>query len=92
MAVNNHNPSCAYLMGMAERELAAFMSVVRDLYSPEQARIAGEDWIDEFESMDGLPGFASREWRLITIAAAARLASRLLDSGHQSTSMQEKIS
>ena len=69
-------------MNMAERELAAFMSAVTDLYGPEQARIAAEDWVEEFESMDTLPGFIPREWRLITVAAASRLTSRVLKVRH----------
>jgi len=48
-------------MNMAERELAAFMSAVTDLYGPEQARIAAEDWVEQFESMDTLPGLTPRE-------------------------------
>lgn len=83
MPVNSHNPSCTCLASMAERELAAFVSAVAELYAPEQARVAAEHWIAEFQSMDGLPGSTSGEWRLITIAAAARLASRLIDLGHQ---------
>jgi hypothetical protein len=76
----------------AERELGAFMSAVTELYGSEQARISAEDWIEEFESRDGLPGLTIREWRLITIAAAARLADRLIEVGHQATSMEEKVS
>lgn len=75
--MENHDRCLPSLMSMAERELGSFMSVVTELYGAEQARISAEDWIDEFESMDALPGFTAREWRLITIAAATRLVSRL---------------
>lgn len=77
MTTSNHHPSFDCLMSMAERELGAFMSVVTDLYGSEQARVSARDWIEEFESMNALPGLTARAWRLITIAAAARLASRL---------------
>ena len=79
MDVNNHNPNCASLMAMAGREFVAFMNAVTELYGP-QARISAEDWLDELESVGELPGFTRREWRLITIAAAARLASMVNDS------------
>jgi hypothetical protein len=74
---NNHNPTCAGLMAMAERELGAFISAVAELYGSEQANLAAEDWLDELESMDTLPGSKDREWRLTTIAASARLAGRM---------------
>lgn len=64
------------LMTMAERELGAFISVVTELFGSEQARVAAEDWLDELVLMETLPGSTSRDWRLITIAASARLANR----------------
>ncbi len=36
-----------------------------------------EDWVDELEFIDILPEPTSRDWRSVTIAAAARLANRL---------------
>ena len=74
---NNHNPTCADLMAMAERELGAFISAVSELYGSEQAKLSAEDWLDELDAMDRLPGLNTREWRLITIAASTRLAARL---------------
>jgi alkylhydroperoxidase/carboxymuconolactone decarboxylase family protein YurZ len=68
---------CAELLSLAERELSAFIAVVTDLFGPEQARISAEDWLDEYERMDGRLQSASREWRTITIAASTRLASRV---------------
>ena len=82
MAMNNHDRNDACLMSMAERELGAFMTAVTELYGPEEGRISAKDWLDELDSMDGMPGSTAREWRLITIAAAARLASRLVEAGH----------
>ncbi|MGA8025673.1 MAG: hypothetical protein WB992_00910 [Bryobacteraceae bacterium] len=74
---NNHNPTCADLMAVAERELGAFIRVVSELYGSEEAKLSAEDWLDELEAVDRLPGLNTREWRLITIAASTRLAARL---------------
>lgn len=71
----NHKP-CADVTRMAERELAAFFNAVKKLFGAKQAQLAANDWLDELETTDSLP-VAIREWRLITISAARRLASRL---------------
>jgi len=83
-STTNHNPACACLMSTAERELGAFISTVTELYGPEQARLSAGDWLDELESMDALPG-SSRELRVITIAAAERLARGVIDLLHWET-------
>jgi hypothetical protein len=57
--------------------ISAFITAVTDLYGSEQARISAEDWLKELNSIDALPKTTTYEWRLITIAAATRLASRL---------------
>jgi hypothetical protein len=62
---------------LAERELSAFVSAVTKLYGPEQARLSARDWLDESELMDSPPLSTERNWRAVTIAASARLASRL---------------
>jgi hypothetical protein len=62
---------------MAERELGAFISAVTELFGSEEAGLAAEDWLDELVLLDALPGLTSRDWRFITIAASARLASRV---------------
>jgi hypothetical protein len=72
---NSHSP--ADLMVIAERELAAFIRAVTELFGPEQARLAAEDWVDELELMDALPGPTRRDWRSATVAASAELARRL---------------
>jgi len=73
---DSDGPTFAKLMTMPERELGAFISAVTELFGPEQARLAAEDWLDELVSMETLPGLTSRDWRLITIAASARLLAR----------------
>lgn len=62
---------------LAERELSSFLAAVTKLYGPEQAKVAGEDWLDESELMDSPPRSEARNWRAVTIAASARLANRI---------------
>jgi hypothetical protein len=62
---------------MAECELSAFISAVKELFGPNQAQLSSLDWLDELELMDIQPGSTNRHWREVTIAAAARLANRL---------------
>ncbi len=64
-------------MCVGERELAAFIGAVTEMFGPEQARLAAEDWLDESELMDSPPRSTTRNWRAVTIAASARLAQRL---------------
>ena len=64
-------------MHLAERELSAFIAAVAELSGPEQARLSAEDWLDESELMDTPYRSTSRDWRTVTIAASARLATRL---------------
>ncbi|MGD0598546.1 MAG: hypothetical protein ABR988_01910 [Terriglobales bacterium] len=67
-------------MHIAEGELSAFISAVTQLFGPEQARLAAEDWLEESELselVDSLPRSTSRDWRAVTVAASARLANRL---------------
>ena len=62
---------------LAERELASFIAAVTELYGPAQARFAAEDWVEEADFMDSPPRSEIRDWRSVTIAASARLASRV---------------
>ena len=61
---------------LAERELSSFMAAVKELYGPEEASLSANDWLDESELMDSPPRSEIRDWRAVTIAASARLASR----------------
>ena len=74
---HSHSPADADLMVIAERELGAFITAVTELFGPEQARLAAEDWVDELELMDALPGPTRRDWGSVTVAASAQLARRL---------------
>jgi hypothetical protein len=46
------------------------------LFGSEQANISAADWLQEVIDVDGLPTSA-RDWRLITLNATTRLASRV---------------
>lgn len=72
---------------LAERELSAFINAVTKMFGPEQARASTEDWLDESELMDSPPRSTSREWRSVTIAASARLASRVDAAQHRQKSI-----
>jgi len=72
-----HSPADADLMVIAERELGAFIRAVTELFGPEQARLAAEDWVDELKLMDTLPGPTRRDWGSVTVAASAQHARRL---------------
>jgi len=71
------SPACSELVGKAERELGAFISAVAELYGAEQARLSAIDWLDQFESINNLPGSTSHDWRLVTVRAAVCLVNRL---------------
>ena len=62
---------------LAERELASFIGAVTELFGPEEARLSAGDRLDESKLRDSPPRSASRDWRAVTVAASARLASRL---------------
>lgn len=66
---------------MAEWEVSAFFSAVAELYSPEQAEASAEDWLRELIAIEHLP-VSARDWRTLTIAAAAQLASRVTTSAN----------
>ena len=74
---DSHSPADADRMVIAERESGAFIRAVTELFGPEQARLATEDWVEEVELMDALPGPTRREWGSVTVAASVQLARRL---------------
>ena len=67
--------SIFHQMYLGERELSAFVGAVRDLLGPSEARIAAENWLEEFEQLDKPCRSTARGLRAITIAAASRLAN-----------------
>lgn len=82
---DNHTPTCALMVTTAEQELAAFVAAVTELYGSEQAGFSAEDWLEELALRDSLPTSTTRDWRLVTVAASARLASRLTLAQRRST-------
>jgi hypothetical protein len=72
----NSNHPCPDLATMAEREFSAFFKAITRLFGPQQAEISADDWLQELIDVDGLPTSA-RDWRLITLNATSRLASRV---------------
>lgn len=68
---------CSDQILRAENELSAFIAAVAELFGPEQARLSANDWLDDLELVDGPTPFITCDWRAVTIAASARLATRL---------------
>ena len=56
-----------------DKELSAFTRTLVDVFSPQQARLAERDWLDEADSMDTPPLSTVRTWRAVSIAASFRL-------------------
>jgi hypothetical protein len=63
----------------AEQELASFHRAVAELYGPQEAARAAEDWLRAFESTRGKSEELS--FRRIAQSASSRLASRLAARG-----------
>ena len=84
------NSICKQQTQMAEREFSAFISAVNELFGPEQAQLSAVDWLDELESMNSQTGSTNRHWRAVTVAASARLASRL-NAGLHDQSFAEDV-
>ena len=76
------NSICMEQTRMAEHELSAFIGAVKELFGPDQAQLSAVDWLDELELMDIPLGSTRRDWRAVTIAAAARLANRFNAGSH----------
>ena len=79
---------------VAERELSAFIAAVKASHGSEEAELSAEDWIAESELIDSSPRSEVRNWRAVTIAALARLASRVSRPSHLSmvvTNSQEDL-
>ena len=67
----------AELLPCAEKELAAYAQAVQEVFGSEQARQSVQDWVEEIEGTDWPSGDAIPDWRLLSIAAAVRLARRV---------------
>ena len=85
------NSICMEQTRMAEHELSAFISAVKELFGTDQAQLSAVDWLDKLKFMDGQPGSTSRDWRAVTIAAAVRLANRLNAGSHDRSPFAEHV-
>jgi len=90
------NSICGAETHGAERESSTFTGAVTELFGTEQARVSTEDWLEELTLLDMPSRSKERNWRAVTIAAAARLAKRLDTATHgqiySSTSTDTKVS
>ena len=66
-------------VSIPEQELLGFVSAASELVGSEQSNFLREVWLDELASMETMPAPTSSEWRMVTVAALARLAQRLVD-------------
>src|SRR5450631_4027062 len=73
---------------LARREFFSFIAAVTELYGLEQATLSANDWLEELDLMDSPPSSTKRYWRTVTIAASARLASRLSEARLDSVMFQ----
>jgi hypothetical protein len=64
--------SMAQHLALAERELSAFVTAVRQLFGAERAWQAGNIWIDELERKDWPSEAPVIDWRKVTIAAVGK--------------------
>ncbi|MGB8916585.1 MAG: hypothetical protein WCC89_06975 [Candidatus Sulfotelmatobacter sp.] len=67
----------AELLPSAEKELAAYALAVQEVFGCDESRQSIEDWMQEIEGMDWPSESAIPDWRLLSIAAAVRLARRV---------------
>jgi hypothetical protein len=72
----NEYSICRKRIAEAERELSAFFNAAMESFGPEQATLATKDWLQYLEAMTDLPA-SPRDWHLVSIEAATRLAKRV---------------
>lgn len=92
LRTDDEKSACHDLVAMAERELRAFIRAVTELFGPEHATLASEDWLDELVSLDCLHGSSNRDSHLITVAALARLVNRMAVTLHYPKSAERAAS
>ncbi len=72
---------CAYykeLVWLGERELAAFIGSITELFGADQARVAAEDWLEAIAFLDCYSSRPDHSWQLVTIAATTRFLNRVI--------------
>lgn len=78
--MNQPAHSRSKLIASAERELSAYFCAVAELFGPEEARRASEDWLQQLVTTQVLPT-SPRQLRLLSINASAKLAKRVSSEG-----------
>ena len=63
-----------------QRELNSFINSMSGLIGPITSECLTELWLDELACMDCIPGSESFDWRLVSLSASAKLASRVIAS------------
>ena len=75
IGVIDQEESFAQLLETAERELSSFVIAVNQLFDAEKGLKAANNWIEELERTNWPSDVSGIDWRSVTIAAAARLAT-----------------
>lgn len=75
----DHDGTCAELLSLAQRELAALFQAVTQLFGAEEAELSAEDWLRELEASPTLP-VSAREWRRVTTKVITQLAERCIQA------------
>lgn len=67
---------CTELVVLGERELAAFVRSITELFGADQARMATEDWFEAIALLDCHTSRPSHSWRFVSIAALTHFLDR----------------
>jgi hypothetical protein len=68
---------CVDMVSCGERELAAYILAVTELFGFEEAQLAAEDWLETVRVIDCHSPAYRQQWQRVTVTAAARLAYQL---------------
>ncbi len=67
------------IVSVPECELRDFIGTVTSLIGAGAVDLLKEIWLDELACMDYLPSPTRTDWRRVSLAASARLASRIIE-------------
>jgi hypothetical protein len=67
------------VVSVPERELLDFIGTVTSLIGTGATDLLKQIWLDELACMDYLPSPTRPDWRRVSFAASARLASRIIE-------------
>jgi len=81
-----------HLLTLAEKELAAFIRAVSELFGAEQARRSALDWIKELKLLDWSMGEEVPDLRQVTVRASAGLCSLSMNLEKQTKRIQRRVS